>query len=109
MCFGCKVHDRVERMFLEHLANLLWVGNVTANETISRIVGNLVQVAEISCIGEQVEVPNFDISPLAKNVSDETRTYKTGSAGNEQLHCCLRIEAEPWMAACGISSAFASD
>src|SRR5262245_16711526 len=109
MGFSREVHDRVNRVFQEDLTHLLWIGDVTANETIAWIFCNLLQVAKIAGIGQQVQVQNFDVRPRTKNVSYETRTDKPGSAGNEQFHCFLRMDAEPWMAACGISSAFASD
>src|SRR5689334_6127648 len=109
MCFRSEVHHRVDRVLLEDLTHLLWIRDVTPNETVSWIFGDFFQVAKISCIREQVQVEDLNIPPGAKNVSYETGTDETGSAGNEKLHCCLKIEAELWIAACGISSAFASD
>src|SRR5689334_19497115 len=106
MCFRSEVHHRINRMFQEDLAYLLRIRDVAPNESVPWIFGDFIQVTEIPGIGEQVQVEHFNILPGAKNVSYETGTDESGSAGNEKLHCCLRIEAELWIAACGISSAF---
>src|SRR5262245_52222231 len=99
MRFRSEVHHRVDGMLLEDLTNLLGIGDVAANETVARIFGDFFQVAKISGIREQVQVEDFNVLTRTQNVSHETGTDETGSAGNEQLHCFLRIEAELWMAA----------
>ena len=109
MRFRSEIHHRVDRMLLKDLSNFLSIGDVAANEPIPRIFGNLFQVAEISCIRKQVQVEHFNVWPCPKDVSYETGTDKPGSTRDEKFHCFLRMDAELWMAACGISSAFASD
>ena len=109
MRFGGEVHDRIDWILLKHLSDFLRVRDVAANEMISRVFRHFVKVAEISCVREQVEVQDFNVLTRAKDVTHETGTNKSGPASNEKFHCFLRMDAEPWMAACGISSAFASD
>src|SRR5687768_8597599 len=108
MRLGCKVDDRVDPRVFKNLRDVFSSGNVSSNKLVSGIVLNFRNVLQIPGIGEEIEVNHLDLRSIPQNVSNETGTDKSCSTGNEDLHCCLSIEAAFCIAARGTSSGLPS-
>src|SRR5205814_6224749 len=70
--FSRKVDYRIEAIFLENFSHLSEVRNVATHKAVSRIGGDFVEVAQISGVGEQVVIHDFDIFACPENVANET-------------------------------------
>src|SRR5262245_10026315 len=99
VCLSCKIYDRVEVMPRKQVLHLTSGSDVTANKLISRIFRHFFQIAEIPRIREQVVVDDLNAGTIAKNISHEAGANEACAAREKNLHCCLKIEAEFWMAA----------
>src|SRR5262245_3012964 len=104
MCFSRKIYHPVEVMPRKQVLHLTTGSDVTANKLISRIFRHFFQIAEIPGIREHVVVDDVNVGTSAKKISHEAGANEACAARDENLHCCLRIEAEFWMAAWEISS-----
>ena len=82
---------------------------ITLDEGISRVIRDFVEIAQIGCVGEEIVIDDVRVLTLADEIADEARADETGSAGNQNLHCFLKMDAEDWIAACEISSEFPSN
>src|SRR5262249_23742572 len=96
--FRRKIHDGIEAIPREEVLDLTCVGDVTANELIPWIFHHFIEITEISRVCKQVVVHDLDVARISKNISDEAGADEPCAARNKNLHCCLRIEAEFWMA-----------
>src|SRR5215471_18901294 len=92
--FRSEVHDCIECMLFEHLMHLGGVRNVTLDESISRVIRDFVEIAKIACVGQEIVIDDVRVLTLADKIADEARTDETGSAGNQNLHCFLKMDAE---------------
>src|SRR5215475_701462 len=94
MRFRGEVHHCIESMPFEQLIHLGGIRNVALDEGISRIIRDFVEIAKIACIGEEIVIDGVRVLTLADEIANEARADETGSAGNQNLHCFLKMDAE---------------
>jgi hypothetical protein len=80
-----KVNGHVEPASKDFIDGRL-VGNVATYEVISVILCNLHQDFDVTRVGKPVEVEEFDIAPGMQQIPYKLRTYKAGSAGDQDFH-----------------------
>ena len=83
--FGGQVHDRVGLEAREHGADGGLVDDIGLDELIAAVGRDAGQRFQIAGVGEFVQVEHFVLGVL-NQVTDQSRTDKTGAAGNENAH-----------------------
>src|SRR5262245_21990701 len=109
MRFGSKVQDGIHSLLFKDLVQLCFIGYVAPNEFMPRVDRYFFDISKISRIRQQVKIYDLNVLACAENIPDETGADEAGSARHENFHCRLRIDAEFWIAALGISSEFPSN
>jgi hypothetical protein len=85
VAFGGKVHDPVGRKFGEMPLQGGRVANVGAHPLVARMVGQVVERAEASGIGEYIEIED-GVALVAHEEADEIGSDEAGTAGDEYFH-----------------------
>src|SRR5262249_35757748 len=97
--FSCKIHDAIELVAFEYIPDLSGVCDVASGEFVSRVGCHFLDVPQITCVSQKVIIHNLDVGTCAQDISNEAGSDEPGSSCNENLHCCLSMDAEVWMAA----------
>ena len=93
---GREVHHRVDGVFGEHALHRLGVRDVGPHEVIARVVLDVGEILQVAGVGEQVDVHDLGVGPLAQQVTHEVGAAETGPAGDEALlHVVASADASP--------------
>src|SRR5262245_41386995 len=82
MTLGGKIDDRPHAR-ADHLADQLAVGDVAANEAITRMLGDVLEVPKVAGVGEQVEVDDPDVRFPVEQVADEVAADEAAAARDQ--------------------------
>src|SRR5436305_11569272 len=63
-----------------------WIANVAFNELVPGIGGHGLEIRQVACVRQLIEIDNRIISSRSENVSDEIRADEPRASGDEDLH-----------------------
>ena len=77
-----EINNRVEAPLVENSGHLSRVCNVAAHETVARIGSDIVQIAQVSRVSEQIEVHDFNALLRLQDIPHKAGTDEPGATGN---------------------------
>ena len=90
MAFCCEIDDDVWLLLFEKLIDSFAVTYVQFDKAEIRIVHDVLQCGQISCIGQLIQTHNPVVRMSRKHVEDEVRAYESGSSGYNDGHGFLQ-------------------
>ncbi len=80
MAFSSKVHHNIEAL-VHYAINHLPVCYIAIDEMIRRLILYSLQVFQVSCIGQLIQIGDLPILMLPQNIVDEVAADETGATG----------------------------
>ena len=91
MAFGCEVYDAVDVLCLHEPEYAVEVADVHLDELVIGLVLYVLEVGEVACVGEFVEVDDVVFRILVDEQADYVAADEAGAAGDDDiLHCAYR-------------------
>ena len=81
-----KIDDIVRIIFLQKICNQFLIADISLHEDMTRIILNLLQILQVSCISQLIQVDDLDVLILLEHVIDKVRADESGASGY-QIGC----------------------
>ncbi len=85
MGFSSEINDRLDSL-AENFFNIFNGGDVSADERVARIRGQIGEVFQFAGLAQAIQVHNVNFILLHEHVANEVGTDKPRSTGNQQFH-----------------------
>jgi len=77
------VHQCLWPMLGQQISDQIGIGDVAAHKHMARVISQRGQIAQVTCVGEFVQIDQLQVGILAQNRMNEITAYKACPAGDQ--------------------------
>ena len=81
MGLGCKIDDIVGIVVRDELCDELFITDITVNKDMARIIFQILQILQVTGIGQGIQIYYLDVCVAIEHVVDEGRSDEARATG----------------------------